>query len=117
MPEHDAAYVAGLAAQLEKVSQFRIPCPGHPYGHFADLFVERRRDGDQWAILRDGQAWTGDRWDHRTNLHRHEIYRWTREEALTEAERIAPIETEMWRLEVAHMRAARELEENGNADD
>lgn len=115
MTTHDPAYVANLVAQLDKVSQFRIPCPGHPYGHFADLTVERLRDIDVWAITRDGEAWTGDRWDHRANLHREEIYRWTREEALTEAERIAPIETEMWRLEVARMRAARELEENGDA--
>lgn len=115
MTNHNPAYVAELVAQLDKVSQFRIPCPGHPYGHFADLFVERRRDGDKWAILRDGEAWTGEKWQHRTELHRHEIYRWTRDEGLAEAERIAPIDTEMWRLKVSTIRAARDLEENGDA--
>lgn len=115
MTDHDPAYVAQLVAHLNKVSQFRIPCPGHPYGHLADLLVERARDNDRWAITRDGEAWTGQKWDHRANLHRHEIYRWSRDEAIAEAERIAPIDTEMWRLEVARIRAAHEAEENGDA--
>lgn len=119
MPEHTPGYAAALGAaehqgyiqqlanQLEQASQFRIPCPGHPYGAHADLRVERRPDGthQQWAILRDHEAWTGTRWQSRSDLHRHEIYRYTRDDALAEAARIAPNETTAFQAYVAQLRA------------
>jgi hypothetical protein len=92
---HDPAYIAQLAAALDQASQFRIPCPGHPYGHLADLYVERRTDGqaDGWSITRDYEAWTGTAWTSRADLTRGEIYQYDRQTALDEAARLAPLET------------------------
>lgn len=103
---HTPAYVQQLAAQLEQASQFRIPCPGHPYGPHADLTVERRPNGthQHWAILRDHEAWTGTTWQSRSDLHRHEIYRYSRDDAITEAQRIAPLETTAFLEHVARLR-------------
>ncbi|TXS42086.1 hypothetical protein [Streptomyces sp. t39] len=91
----DRAYIAQLVTQLGLASEFRIPCPGNPYGRLADLSVEKRLDGhgDGWAILRDDDAWTGTHWEHRGVLTRSEIYRYDRDTALTEAMRIAPAQT------------------------
>lgn len=109
-PTNDPAYIARLVNQLEQASEFRVPCPGHPHGHHADLHVTRRTDGqgDGWAITRDGpfgQVWTGTKWDYRTNLHRHETYRYTREDALAEAARIAPLQTAAFQAYLAGLRA------------
>ncbi|MFB7867422.1 hypothetical protein [Streptomyces sp. NPDC056069] len=91
---HD--YIRQLAATLDLAAEFRVPCPGHPLGPFADLKVEKRLDGhgDGWAIALDDNIWTGTRWEHRGVLTRSEIYRYTRDAALAEAQRIAPLETE-----------------------
>lgn len=122
MPEHTPGYTAALAAaehhsyiqtlvaQLEHASEFRIPCPGHPHGHHADLHVVRRHDGqaDGWAILRDGpfgDAWTGTAWKTRSSLHRHDIYHYSRDDALTEAARIAPLQTTAYQTYIASLRA------------
>ncbi|QGZ53291.1 hypothetical protein GPZ77_34235 (plasmid) [Streptomyces sp. QHH-9511] len=94
MTDHD--YIAQLVAELERATVFRVPCPGTPYGHFADLLVEKRDDhhGDGWAILRDDNVWTGTRWVHRTALARSDIYRYPdHRAALAEAERIIPEQT------------------------
>ena len=105
MTEHD--YIQRLVAELGLVTAFRVPCDGHPHGHFADLHVTKRVDGhgDGWAITNlDGQAWTGTCWQHRGVLARSEIYRFTRDQALEEAQRIAPLETSAFRalLAAAH---------------
>lgn len=122
MAEHTPGYVAALAAaehhhyihqltrQLEQASQFRIPCPGHPQGHYADLYVTRRNDGraDGWAICRDnflGDVWNGTAWTARNRLSRDDIYRYTRDQALTEATRIAPLQTAGFNAYIARLRA------------
>lgn len=123
MPEHTPGYVAALAAaehtgyvqqlaaQLEQASEFRVPCPGHPYGHRADLRVKRRLDGqtDGWAVLNDNpgneHAWTGTRWVPRGELTRDQIYRYDRQAALDEAARIGPLETAAFLAHVARLRA------------
>lgn len=99
MPDlDDPTYVAGLAIALNLATQFRIPCPGHPYGPNADLFVKKRTDGEPgWAIT-DGMdtgesAWTGTDWVYRGALSRDAIYPYTREQAIAEAQRIAPRQT------------------------
>jgi hypothetical protein len=104
---HNPAYVAELAAALEQASQFRIPCPGHPYGHLADLYIERRTDGreDGWSITRDHEAWTGTHWASRSDLHRHEIYHYDRQTALDEATRLAPLETTAFLAHIERLRA------------
>lgn len=91
MTDHD--YITRLAAELDLATVFRVPCPGTPYGRFADLLVEKRIDGhgDGWAIVRDSQVWTGTRWEHRGVLARSEIYHYAdRTQALAEAQRIVP---------------------------
>lgn len=95
----EPAYVTGLAAALNLASEFRIPCPGHPYRDRADLYVKKRMDGqaDGWAIS-SGTAmyediWTGTDWVYRGTLARDDIYRYTRDEAIAEAQRIAPAVT------------------------
>ena len=122
MAEHTPGYTAALAAaehtgyiqtlanQLAQASEFRIPCPGHPHGHHADLHVVRRHDGqaDGWAITRDeifGQVWDGTLWRNRSDLARDDIYRYTRDTALTEAARIAPHQTTAHQAYVAQLRA------------
>lgn len=121
MSEHTPGYAAALAAaehtgyiqrltnQLAQASAFRIPCPGHPNGHHADLHVVRRHDGqaDGWAITRDepfGQIWDGTRWRNRTDLARNDIYRYDRDTALTEATRIAPHQTTAYHAYTTHLR-------------
>ncbi|MEU9703062.1 hypothetical protein [Streptomyces sp. NPDC047981] len=94
MSHHD--YVRQLAAELDLAAVFRIPCPGTPYGPFADLLVEKRLDGhgDGSAIVRDSEVWTGTRWEHRTALAASDTYRWAdRGQALAEAQRIVPEQT------------------------
>lgn len=98
------AYVAGLVKALDMATEFRVPCPGHPYGSDGDLRIKRRRDGhDGWAVLNDNHAWAhtvttehgprGTQWVYRGRLARDEIYPYTRDQALAEAIRIAPTET------------------------
>ncbi|MGW1870966.1 hypothetical protein ACWCPS_36175 [Streptomyces mauvecolor] len=88
-----------FAELLELATEFRIPCPGHPSGHHADLRVRRRLDGqaDGWAVLNDNpgneHAWTGTQWIYRGELSRADIYRYDRQTAIDEATRIAPLET------------------------
>lgn len=112
----DPAYVARLVNQLEQASEFRIPCPGHPYGHHADLRVKRRLDGraDGWAVLNDNpgneHAWTGTQWIYRGELTREQIYRYDRQDALDEATRIAPLETAAFLEHVARLRAEAQKE-------
>jgi hypothetical protein len=94
-----AAYETRLSQLLELAAEFRIPCPGHPYGQAADLRVRRRLDGrdDGWAVLNDNpgneHAWTGATWVYRGELSRADIYRYDRQTAIDEATRIAPLET------------------------
>jgi hypothetical protein len=97
MTDHD--YIRQLAAHLARATEFRIPCPGHPFGKVVDLLVRRRPDthGDGFGIFNnDGEAWTGTSWRSITSLALSEIYRYTRDEALTEAERIAPDRTQAY---------------------
>ncbi|MFJ7023198.1 hypothetical protein ACIQUW_33035 [Streptomyces sp. NPDC101117] len=106
-------YVRSLADQLALAASFRIPCPGHPHGHHADLHVVRRHDGhgDGWAITRDGpfgQAWDGTTWKDRTDLTRGQIYRYDRDTALTEAARIAPHQTTAFHTYIAQLAADQE---------
>lgn len=107
---HDPVYVTMLAHQLEQASEFRIPCPSHPYGHLADLRVKRRLDGrgDGWAVLNDNpgneHVWTGTTWIYRGELSRGQIYRYDRQTALEEATRIAPLETAAFLEHVARLR-------------
>lgn len=111
---HDPAYVAELAQQLALATEFRIPCPGHPHGRLADLRVVKRDDGrgDTWAItdgpFGDAQVWTGRRWSPRSELARDDIYRWTRQQALEEAARIASTVTAQFHATIAHLRAEKE---------
>jgi hypothetical protein len=111
VPEHTPDYVAALAAAVEQASEFRVPCPGHPYSHRADLRVKRRTDGygNGWAVLNDNpgneQAWTGAKWVPRGELSRPEIYRYDRQTALDEATRIAPLETAAFLEHIARLRA------------
>jgi hypothetical protein len=119
MRKHDPAYVEALVAQLEQASEFRVSCPGHPYGHHADLRVKRRLDGiaDGWAVLNDNpgneHAWTGTRWVSRGELTRAQIYRYNRQDALTEAERIAPLETTAF---LEHIERLRKEHTQGDRD-
>ncbi|MGW7283887.1 hypothetical protein ACWGH4_00050 [Streptomyces sp. NPDC054847] len=104
----DRAYIAQLVAQLELAAEFRIPCPGHHYGHHADLHVRRRLDGraDGWAVLSDDDthAWTGTTWVPLGSLARSEIYRYEQQDALAEAQRIAPLETQTFNTTIARLR-------------
>ncbi|MGW3400754.1 hypothetical protein [Streptomyces zhihengii] len=101
-----------LAALLELAAEFRIPCPGHPYAHHADLHVRRRLDGraDGWAVLNDDDthAWTGTHWAPIGSLARSEIYRYEQHTALTEAQRIAPLETQTFHTTIRRLRAEHE---------
>lgn len=110
-PNTEPMYVAMLAASLEQASEFRVSCPGHPYGERADLRVKRRTDGygSGWAVLNDNpgneHAWTGTRWVPRGELSREQIYRYERQTALAEATRIAPLETASFLQNIARLRA------------
>ncbi|WP_030756427.1 hypothetical protein [Streptomyces sp. NRRL F-5135] len=112
----DPAYIEQLAATLNLAAEFRIPCPGHPHGHAADLRVQRRLDGnaDGWAVFNDNpgneHAWTGTEWTYRGELARAQIYRYDRQTALNEAVRIAPLETAAHIAHIARLRS--ELEES-----
>ncbi|WP_042174635.1 hypothetical protein [Streptomyces sp. NBRC 110035] len=109
LKRHDPFYITQLANQLEQAVEFRIPCPGHP--HHADLRIKRRLDGqaDGWAVLNDNpgneHAWTGTRWIYRGNLTREQIYRYTRDDAIEEATRIAPLETAAFLAHIERLRA------------
>lgn len=108
MADHDHTYVVMLAAALELATEFRIPCPGHPYSHLADLRVTRRTDGhgNGWALLNDdNHAWTGTRWLPLSALAPSDIYRYDRQTALDEATRIAPLETVAFQLQLNRLRA------------
>ena len=99
-------YVRQLAATLELAAEFRIPCPGHHHGQHADLRVTKRLDGhgDGWSIQRDGDAWTGTRWEHRGVLARSEIYHYPdAQTAIDEAVRIAPLETQAFNATIARL--------------
>ena len=104
-------YIQTLAKQLEQAAEFRIPCPGHPYGHHADLRVKRRTDGqtDGWAVLNDNpgneHAWTGTQWIYRGQLTREQIYRYDRQTAIDEATRIAPLETAAFLAHIERLRS------------
>ncbi|MFF8610839.1 hypothetical protein ACF06X_33575 [Streptomyces sp. NPDC015346] len=91
MTDHD--YIAQLVAELDLVAVFRIPCQVTSYDRTTDITVEKRVDGHGggWAIIRDGETWTGTRWEHRVALCLSEVYRWDRDTALTEAQRIAEL--------------------------
>lgn len=110
LAQREQDYITQLANQLQLVVEFHIPCPGHPYGHHADLRVKRRLDGraDGWAVLNDNpgneHAWTGTRWIYRGELSREQIYRYDRQGALDEAARIAPLETAAFLEHVARLR-------------
>lgn len=105
----DRAYMAQLVEELQLIAEYRVPCPGHHYGHHADLHVRRRLDGraDGWAVLSDddSHAWTGSDWVPLSSLARSEIYRYDRQTALAEAQRIAPLETERFRATILRLRA------------
>jgi hypothetical protein len=108
--QHTPEYIAALAAALEQAVEFRVPCPGHPHGHNADLRVKRRLDGygDGWAVLNDNpgneHAWTGTQWIYRGELTREQIYRYDRQAAIAEATRIAPLETAAFLAHIQRLR-------------
>jgi len=84
---HDPAYVAALADQLQHATEFRVPCGQDP-----DLLVIRDPDGDGWAIADSAdpeQVWLGTWWTFRSHPACDNPYRFTREQALTEALRLA----------------------------
>jgi hypothetical protein len=114
-----------LVEQLALATEFRIPCPqaadpGRPMdgpvlqpeplivqkvaAHWADRFP------DGWRILNPNlepgdHVWTGDGWVYCGQLHIGVIYRWTRDEAITEAQRLAVEETRRYETWLADMRA------------
>lgn len=99
-----AAYQASrernsLREQLDLATEFRIPCPGHFYGGSqSDLIVRRNRDGQGWCIINPSwpengeHVWDDRQWRSRSELSRVEIYRYSRDEALTEAPKLADVE-------------------------
>lgn len=114
---HDDTYVAQLAATLELAAEFRIPCPGHPYGVHADLRVSRRTDAEQdtWSIGNGDapeQVWTGDKWAYRCDLTREQQHPYTRDQAITEALRIAPLETAAFLDHIKRLRAEAQKEDS-----
>lgn len=82
-------YTRQLAAQLENVTELRIPSP---LGRCDDLIVRRRDDGhaDGWAVLDLlDHTWTGTRWLSTTVLTRSETYHYTdRQTAVDTATRL-----------------------------
>jgi hypothetical protein len=114
----DSAHI-GLAVEL------RIPCPeaadpgrpdGAPVMQPQPLIVRKNTSGrpkgweDGWSIANpnlfpDRQVWTGRGWQRDGDLHGNAIYRWTREEAVTEAQRLAMEETRRYETWLADMRA------------
>jgi len=85
----DRAYVRDLVAQLELVTECRIPSPT---SRCDDLIVRLRPDGhaDGWAVLDLlDHAWIGTRWLSTTVLTRSEIYHYAdRQTAVHEASRL-----------------------------
>jgi hypothetical protein len=116
-----------IAAQLDLATEFHIPCPeaadpGRPEGapvlqpeplivqkataNWADLLP------DGWRIFNPNldmgdHVWTGDGWLYSGKLHMRVIYRWTRDEAITVAQRLAPEETRRFEKWIAEMREQR----------
>lgn len=119
--------LAKLAAQLDLATEFHVPCPeaadpGRPEGgpilqpeplivqkvapHWADRFP------NGWRIFNPNlepgdHVWTGDGWTS-GRLHMGVIYRWTRDEAIAEAQRLAVDETRRYEEWIADMRATGE---------
>lgn len=115
-------------AAIDLATEFRIPCPEAadpgrpdkaPVLQPEPLIVQKvttnwaDRFPDGWLILNPNlqpgdHVWTGDGWAYRGQLHIGVIYRWSRDEAIVEAQRLAVEET--WRYEtwLADMRTKRE---------
>lgn len=116
----DSAHIA-LAVEL------RIPCPeaadpgrpdGGPVMQPKPLILRKNQTGgpkgweDGWSIINpnlfpDRQVWTGREWQRDGDLYGNAVYRYTREEAVTEAQRLAPEETRRYEAWLADMRANR----------
>ncbi|WP_035796419.1 hypothetical protein [Kitasatospora mediocidica] len=117
--------------QLLFATEFRIPCPeaadpdrsdSGPVLQPEPLIVQKvtanwaDRFPDGWLILNPNlqpgdHVWTGDGWVYRGNLHIGVIYRWTRDEAIAEAQRLATEETRRYETWVAEQRAAARREQ------
>lgn len=125
-PTAEEERVARLQAQLNLATEFRIPCPepadpgrpdGAPVMHPEALIVRKSSPGylgdtDGWTILNPNlpcgdHVWTGTEWKYRGELHREVIYRWTRDQALAEAQRLAVDETARYEAWLVTMRAGR----------
>ncbi|MGW4803044.1 hypothetical protein [Kitasatospora sp. NPDC004272] len=105
---------ATLAEQhLLLATELQVPCPvpddpdrpeGAPVMRPEPLVVRKNTSGypkgweDGWLVLNPNlhpgdQVWTGREWKYRGELARNAIYRWTREEAIAEAQRLAAEES------------------------
>ncbi len=116
-------FAEAVNEQLQYATEFRIPCPqpadpgrleGAPVLHPEALIIRRRLDGrgDGWLILNPNrqpgdQVWTGSEWVYRGELHRDVIYKWGRNEAITEAQRLAAAETERYEQWLTEQRGGR----------
>lgn len=116
-----------LNEQLQYATEFRIPCPepadpGRPVGAPVlrpEALIVRKcttnwadRYPDGWMILNPNlqpgdQIWTGEAWEYRGQLYGGVIYRWTRDQAIAEAQRLAVEETARYEKWLADMRAGR----------
>ena len=113
--------------QLTFATEFRIPCPepsdpnrpaNAPVLRPEPLIVQKiaahwaDRFPDGWRIVNPNlepgdQVWTGDGWVYCGQLHIGVIYRWTRDEAVGEAQRLAVQETARYETWLAEMRSSR----------
>jgi hypothetical protein len=119
--------VRQLNAQLDLAAEFRIPCPepadpgrpdDGPILQPEPLLVQKvqprwaDRFPDGWRIFNPNlepgdHVWTGDEWAYRGRLHIGVIYKWTRGQAIAEAQRLAVEETRRYETWLADMRTNR----------
>lgn len=108
-------------------TELRIPCPqpadpgrpdGAPVLRPEPLILRKNTTGrpkgweDGWLIhnpnLEPGeQVWSSGQWQHRGKLTANAIYRYTRQEAVAEAQRLAVQETARYETWLAEMRSTR----------
>lgn len=110
---------------IQYATELRIPCPDPadpgrpdhaPHLHPEPLIIRKNTSGypkgweDGWLILNPNlepgdHVWTGREWGYRGELQRNAIYRWTRSEAVTEAQHLAIQETTRFEAWIAETRA------------
>ncbi|MFG2844188.1 hypothetical protein ACGF12_13600 [Kitasatospora sp. NPDC048296] len=82
-------------------TEYRIPCPGHPLGDHASLLLRRRHTDhrDAWCIVNPAwpvggeNVWTGRTWEYLGDVGPAQAYRYTEDQALALAPRLAREET------------------------